>query len=238
MKVIELIHEFTKEELFNRLLELRPYIYDEWLTNEEKEGIRKGFYFAYDDFNKVSLLDDNKENVIVVCKETPYHKGDSEDYEVSSFNVSETKTGPYEFDGEECISCRYDVCFSPWEDTLNREVCDRSIDLYGKLDCASLIFHELVRMGFSNEYRTKKIEEEIAILTERVDNLKEEECIPADEFFDQLYREEFNETEEQRLERHARQEKEREDNRPYMEWAITQTQNELFKFKKFISENF
>lgn len=236
MKVIELINKFSKEDIFNRLLELRPYIY-EYTTDEEKVGIRKGFYFAYDDMNNLAPIETN-EYVVVVCKSISTIKGEDDDFEVSAFKLSQSKEPPFEFKDEKFLDCRYDMLFSPWNDSIGREVCQRSLDLYGELDCACVIFHELVRMGFSNDYRTKRIEDEINLLIERDENLKEEDCIPAEEMFDKIYKEYFNETDEEREARHIRQEKEREENRPYVEWAITETQKELFRFKKYISDNY
>ena len=54
----------------------------------------------------------------------------------------------------------------------------------------------------------------------------------------ELRKEFFNETEEERIERHKREKIEREERRPYIEWAIGENQQELFRFKKFIAENY
>lgn len=238
MKVYDLIKKFSKEQIFDRLLEIHPWIFEEWEKEDEREAIKKGFFFAYDDLLKTSFIEDDFKYVVVVCKQISTIKGEDDDFEVSQFKVDMTKNSPYEFDGENCLDCRFDVVFSPWEEVLGRDICSRSLSLYGELDCACVIFHDLIRMGLSNEYRTNRIKEEFDTLREREKNFKEEECIPAEQFFDELRKEFFNETEEERIERHKREEIEREERRPYIEWAIGENQQELFRFKKFIAENY
>ena len=66
MKVYDLIKKFSKEQIFDRLLEIHPWIFEEWEKEDEREAIKKGFFFAYDDLLKTSFIMDDFKYVVVV----------------------------------------------------------------------------------------------------------------------------------------------------------------------------
>lgn len=245
MTVKDLIEKFDSSLLLEKLIELRPYIL-EFMGPNEKEKFKIACKKAHENILKASIIPNN-EDVIVVARQVPTFMDDDGDYEVSSFVVSETKEGPYSFDGENCITCRYSIMFSPWEDILGREVCDMSLDLYGELTVASLVFHELIRMGFSSESVRKHIEEEVSILVERAENIKEEDCIPAEDAIKSIREDiakdledegKFEEASKWREWEDEKSEEEKQKEEDFLIKAVIINQNLLYNFKEYISKHY
>lgn len=241
MFIKELLVKFSIDEIYNRLIELRPYILEFVIENEIKL-FKKACFIAYDNILKAEYVINN-ENILICSKQLSFSKEDDFEYEVSLLNIKDCKEGFYFFDGENCIQ-RYSLFFTPWKEFLGFEICQLSIDLYGELDVCCCIFYELMHTGIDNETRNDFIKRETEILVERAENFKEEDCIPAEEVFKSLRDDLIEELEKEgKFEeadeiRNWEEEEETEEERAYIKQVIYENQNILFKFKKYISENY
>lgn len=242
MIVKDLIKKFNREEILERLLKLRPYIF-EFMTIEDQIQFKKAFNFAYEDLLNTEYQE-NKERVIAIVKQFQEVGDIEEDYEVSLFEVQQTLNEPYTFDGENCIDCRYSIIFSSWMEILGLEVCKLSLEIYDELDIAAVLFYELIRMGFSNEVRDDNIRKEEAILEERLSNFNEAESIPIEDVFDSIIDKLASKLEDEgNLEvaenvKNWKRHEQTEEDRKLLIITVTKNQNILFMFKKYISENY
>lgn len=241
MKFKDLLRDFNIGAITNRLLELRPYIL-EFEPEEQKKYFFKACEIAYKNILNTEVMDNDK-SILVCAKQLSYSKDGDDDYEVFTLDKEYCKSGPYTFDGENCIQ-RYSLLFTPWKEFLGLEICQKSIDLYTSLDVCCIIFHEFIRMGIDDEQRNNRVKEEIDILVDRAENFREEDCIPADEFFKTLRDELVDELEKEgdfEAAEEVRQwedEEETEEEKEYGLKSIYENQNIYFMFKKYISENY
>ncbi len=81
---------------------------------------------------------------------------------------------------------RYCINMTSWKELVGFEVLQKSIELYGEIDVALQILHDITFFGFEEKQRDVEIEKIIETLNVPID---EKDCMPAEEVFKQFYSE-------------------------------------------------